>query len=433
MEYILSTIWSTFEIVSILLVSDIFLFRRYDDKKTKILAAFLCFGSVAILLAITYFLSCYSIIGKGISVIFIAVLLSVIFKAKWYLYFIISVLCLLAIYFLDNLIGFGTAYILNISFSDLVWKKKLYSIIVTMDKSIVLLLSCIIHFNLKNKTANRLSVKELLLLLLFPAVSLFLMYLVFLNYRMESDLNANAVLFSIILILSDFLAVYLMLNINRAEKAEHELAILNKSMALQSEGVKALEKRYRVQREAAHEFNHQLRTIGELLNNGEIAEAAKYLNVLQQKQTERIYAVISRHPIIDALLNEKYTAAKERKINISFKVNDLSGLKISTDSLVVLLSNLMDNAIEACTRIPEGREREIECTLLLDENFYLSIRNTSMPVVIKNNSIETSKEPKEEHGFGLTAVKRILNELDAEYVMEYENGYFQFAAEIPIK
>jgi sensor histidine kinase regulating citrate/malate metabolism len=51
--------------------------------------------------------------------------------------------------------------------------------------------------------------------------------------------------------------------------------------------------------------------------------------------------------------------------------------------------------------------------------------------VITDGTIQTTKEPKEEHGFGLANVCRILDQLGAEYTFSYENGTFQFVAEIP--
>ena len=129
-------------------------------------------------------------------------------------------------------------------------------------------------------------------------------------------------------------------------------------------------------------------------------------------------------------MNEKYHVAKENSIDMSFKVNDLSKLTISTDELVVLLSNLLDNAIEACQRLPDNRA--IECTILLEKTLFISIRNTSAPVKIVNGRIETSKKPEKEHGFGLAGVLQVLEQLNGEYAMNYSDNWFQFVAEIPM-
>lgn len=112
------------------------------------------------------------------------------------------------------------------------------------------------------------------------------------------------------------------------------------------------------------------------------------------------------------------------------QVNDLSSISYQTDELVVLLSNLLDNAIEACLRL-DGH-REILCSILKEDSVYISIRNTSNPVVIVNNEIPTSKSEVTEHGFGIPAVKYILEQQNAEYTFAYKDGWFQFVAEIPL-
>ena len=108
-----------------------------------------------------------------------------------------------------------------------------------------------------------------------------------------------------------------------------------------------------------------------------------------------------------------------------------SSIQLSASKLVVLLSNLLDNSIEACRRIETGRQ--IQCTILEKNGFFLSIRNTSPPVLITEHGIATTKLSASEHGFGLPSVCRILASLHAEYVYDYEDGWFQFTAEIPTK
>ena len=62
---------------------------------------------------------------------------------------------------------------------------------------------------------------------------------------------------------------------------------------------------------------------------------------------------------------------------------------------------------------------------------YIAIRNTSLPVEILNGKIATSKRSTSEHGYGIPAIKFVLERLNAEYTFEYDEGWFQFVAEIP--
>lgn len=111
------------------------------------------------------------------------------------------------------------------------------------------------------------------------------------------------------------------------------------------------------------------------------------------------------------------------------KVNDLSSVGIQANKLVVLLSNLLENAIEACLKLKN--DREIVCSIVKEDSIYISIRNTSPPVKIIHGEIATTKQDATEHGYGLPAVKYILDQLSAEYTFAYQDGWFQFVAEIP--
>lgn len=65
------------------------------------------------------------------------------------------------------------------------------------------------------------------------------------------------------------------------------------------------------------------------------------------------------------------------------------------------------------------------------QDFFVSVRNTSEPVVIINGSIPTTKPEPQLHGFGLANIRLILEKYSGEYTMFYENGWFQFTADIP--
>lgn len=204
--------------------------------------------------------------------------------------------------------------------------------------------------------------------------------------------------------------------------------LLKQHMELQKESMNALEQNYRLQRKSTHEFEHHLQVLGDLLGRGETAAACDYLDKLKKNRSMHIMGVNSRHPVVDVILNQKYQMARESDINVQVQVNDLSEVDIASDSLVVVLTNLWDNAIEACRRIDGCRE--IFCSILYDEGLYISIRNTSNPVRIEGGKIATSKNDSLSHGFGLASVCYTLDSLGAEYSFDYEDGWFSFVAGI---
>ena len=216
--------------------------------------------------------------------------------------------------------------------------------------------------------------------------------------------------------------------IQRTTPEEMDNLLLRQHMEMQQESMSALEQNYRMQRKSAHEFEHHIQVLRDLLDHGEVDAARDYLDRLKKNRSIHVMSVSSNHPVIDVILNQKYQTARENEIKMQIQVNNLSAVTVPTDSLVVVLTNLLDNAIEACRRI-DGY-REIFCSVLHDDGLYISIRNTSEPVQIVDGKIPTSKQNSLSHGFGLLSVTYVLDKLNAEYTFGYDEGWFHFAAEI---
>ena len=193
--------------------------------------------------------------------------------------------------------------------------------------------------------------------------------------------------------------------------------------------MEALGKAYSDQRKITHDFNAYLETIDGLLKENNIESAKQFIDKLRAKQTTRLLLVNSHHPIMDALLNQKAYAAKNNDIAIHFEINDLSKLEVNPVDMTAMLGNLLDNAIEAC--LAHKIDKQIQVKALLGKTFYFSIRNTCNPVKIVNDTIATTKPDAENHGFGIENVKAIIQKYNGEYAMEYKNGWFLFAGEIP--
>lgn len=218
--------------------------------------------------------------------------------------------------------------------------------------------------------------------------------------------------------------------LEQAAHLKEENLMLQVQIKAQKDGVEALGNSYAEQRKLTHDFNAHIDMLQSYLVAGEINEAKSYVSHLKEKQTERILLVRTHNSTMDALLNQKGYAAKKYKIDIRFSVNDLSGIVMDSMDMTVVMNNLLDNAIEACQKIPQEM-RNIYVQLILEDSLFLSVRNSSLPVVIVDNTIATTKIPAELHGYGLQNVKTVLGKYDAFLTVQYENGYFSFAAEIP--
>lgn len=331
---------------------------------------------------------------------------------------------------LDTAIAYGSCALLEITFDELLWKKITYTIVVSIGKILMVLLCWVVHKNRTRKTPEPLHKKWNFLVLLFPISSLAMLAVVFHGSRNREDLSIGSVVLSVILAISNTAIIYLIHMLENNTIETRKLALLNQQMEIQTNNALTLQKSYHSQRKIIHEFSNQLQTIQGLISSRHFETAQEYINHIHSSVPVRVFTINSHHPIIDAILNQKYQQATDLGIDFQVQLNDLSEVSINTDCLVVLLSNLLDNAIEACQRYIG--DTAINCTMLLSTSFYVSVRNTSYPVQINNNRIPTSKEPKEEHGYGLAHIEYILNQLGAEFIFAFNDGWFEFAAEIPL-
>lgn len=62
--------------------------------------------------------------------------------------------------------------------------------------------------------------------------------------------------------------------------------------------------------------------------------------------------------VVDVLLSQKYHIAQSKGVHFLFQLDDLTCFGLKDEHLVVVLSNLVDNAIEACEKITDDKSKK---------------------------------------------------------------------------
>ena len=330
---------------------------------------------------------------------------------------------------MDAVTVHGVCYLLGISSDTLVWRKIPYTILVTAEKSLGAILAWSFCRYRKKGDLGKQRNSWIVLSSLFPMASVIMLTALVCIAPSGTDSSLTIAVVAAILMVANVAMLYVIGNIEKATRQEQDNRLLRQQISIQADNYAALRSSYGMQRKSTHEFEHHIQVLRGLLERKEYGAAQTYVRQLQADRTLKVFSITSNNPVVDVVLNQKYQAAQEHGIKMHVKVNDLSAVSVKTNDLVVLLSNLLDNAIEACVKL-DGK-REIVCSIVKEDGIYLSVRNTSAPVTILHGEIATTKEDAAEHGYGLPAVKYILNRLHGEYTFAYREGWFQFVAEIP--
>lgn len=422
MEYFISGLWIALEIATILLFFSSFLPLERNRW-------FASFGIVWLIILVTANLARLQPFALAARYISILLLTRHLFHGRWYTYILLEAVIVLFILVADSAVSYGTCALLQISLDEFVWRKFTYSMTGTLSKLLILFCAWILYRIRKVHGLSGIHGKWFLLMFLFPVTSIIIIILTYINSRSSGDVSASVFWISLSLALANIGIVYLIHFLEDIMIQEQEMALLKQQIDHQKHNYAALESSYVTQRKASHEFERHIQTLGELLSQKEYHVASDYVARLKASRMHQVFSIKSKHPVIDVILNQKYQLAQEKGIIMQVQINDLSQVNIPTDILVVLLSNLLDNAIEACQKVSD--RKEICCSILLNDVLYLSVRNTSLPVNLENNELKLQSNRGHEHGYGIPAIKYVLDELNAEYYFNYSNGWFHFVAEIP--
>jgi pimeloyl-ACP methyl ester carboxylesterase len=169
-----------------------------------------------------------------------------------------------------------------------------------------------------------------------------------------------------------------------------------------------------------HDFSNHIQVVHGLLKLEKADKALEYLSSLF-KEIHSIEPIKydKSNPGLFVLLQTKKLVAENHNIDIHFDISNDAFNSISTMDIIKILSNLIDNAIDATTELPED-ERKIKIVCKADSTHYLfKISNTGLK--IKNvdqvfKSGYSTKKPKkgELRGQGLFIVKEVVNKYGGE-------------------
>lgn len=198
---------------------------------------------------------------------------------------------------------------------------------------------------------------------------------------------------------------YLCTYMTRAVRADMELQMLTYRKSYYGE----IEKNQQTVRKLRHDMKNHLNIIGMLIAEEKTPEAMQYLEELNQEFAVTVKAFCP-NDIVNAVLSSKEQTAAEAAIACEFQIDFAEAPKMEDIDLCSLLSNTLDNAIEACKKMPETSERFLNVKARCQNGFfsYKVVNAKTNEVVEENGNFITSKKETGLHGIGLKNVKQIV-------------------------
>lgn len=176
-----------------------------------------------------------------------------------------------------------------------------------------------------------------------------------------------------------------------------------------------------------HDVKNNVATISALIDSGDTAEAKRLLGEL----SERIGKALGGDnkagvPAIDTAVSEKSKRCDELGIVLDMHIEPLPETKIPPIDLSSVISNILDNAIEAAQKC----EEPVIALRIFKYKSYLAVicenPTSSVPRVV-NGSLATTKDGGG-HGYGVEIINEICKNNNGRFQYEFDNKIFKASA-----
>ena len=223
-------------------------------------------------------------------------------------------------------------------------------------------------------------------------------------------------------ILCCLMVLFLLFNILNIKQLKTELTITSQLLNKAEEQYKQNKENVDLINIKCHDLKHQIRNFGNKANisNETVKELENIINIYDSN-------IKTNNDALDLILTEKSLLCQKKNINLKCFA-DCSKLNFITEAdLYSLFGNMIDNAIEAVTKIEDVNKRSISlivrnalsCTSIFISNYYEG------KIILDNNGMpKTTKLNNGYHGYGLKSIKLIVDKYNGDFKIDIKDNIF---------
>ncbi len=295
-------------------------------------------------------------------------------------------------------------------------------IIISVISKTLYLLICLIVGSLNSDKKNYLGkISKSFPLYLYPIIVMFILVIYFYTSIIYEYSNSLNILCSAISVISLIFCCFIFIYNQKIQRQESEL------ISLQSEKQKneinqtfydLLEQKNEEQKVLVHDIKHHFSAINSMDNAEDIKS---YLSEIQSEFDEYQYIGKSKNNMLDLILDKYSHICITNNIDFTADVRSSNLSFINDNDLTSLLSNLLDNAVEAATGVENA---SIRFATKKERSFdILSVINSSShSPKARGGKLISTKTDSAFHGYGTKSIEKTAKKYNGNCLWEYEEN-----------
>ena len=299
-----------------------------------------------------------------------------------------------------------------------------------LTRLVIFLLEKIIRYFYVKKNDIPVERKEGAALLVFPVVSIILMFCIFVLCQTctNRSLRLGITVVSLLLIPMNIFQFRIYDKIKEKAKVEKRNLIYQQMVDLYEKQIAEREETTRKIRQFRHDMKLHLSAVRELAEEKDTDGIISYIDELSNGPgMGKSDLANSGNLLLDGLLNQAYERAVKAKIQMKLRLEIPYKLNISGADLYVILGNALENALEASEKVPQEEGRLIELSLVYKNgDLRIGIRNryAEEPRKDSKGTFLSSKHNSEYHGIGLYSIRETVKKYHGFMDIHTENKIF---------
>ena len=258
-------------------------------------------------------------------------------------------------------------------------------------------------------------------IIIIPASSIYLELMIFKQQEVDSTMAGISL---VCILASNIILIYLYDSLSKMFEDRTQAAIVSREKEYYHEQAEMLKRRHEEMKQFRHDMKNRMMVIQEMLLKKQYDSVLEYTKKAAGKIDRKEMYSMTGNIAIDSVINYKLTRAGEKGIDVKANVVLPENIAVDEDDMVVILGNILDNAIEAAERLEENKYIGIDLgydkgsVLIHVENSYDSFVN------LVNGKFVTRKKDNHLHGIGLQSVDAVVKKYDGMLETEHDEEMF---------
>lgn len=259
-----------------------------------------------------------------------------------------------------------------------------------------------------------------------------LLYLIFFTkilpdyWRHPMDVGSGDIVFAVLWAFTTYavfcITLLMLIQNHKGITAQQQTQMISAQLKMQADQYERLLDNIENTARLRHDWRHHLLSINSYAKAGRMADLQNYIEALQPLYISTEETSVCQNHIVDVILQHYATIAKEHGIAITIKADVPKSLTLADTDLCVIFGNLVENAVEACSK---ANDKWIDVKAeTRGKQLALLIKNTYQRQVMFCENVYYSTK-HEGPGIGLSSVEKVVKKNHGTIKVHYDEKIFE--------